>query len=607
MKRILPACLLLFPFLLGAQSIDIEKRSFHTWLNQSAQKVYQYRGHQLEENATLVVKNVKQFAKTHYPQLADSRNDLKLEAVKTSQLGYHVTFEQTHLLVPIYGTQIKVNITPDFKILNVFAKLVYTNEWENLNTKSADDANSGSIIIFNGMYPQMGTLSERFDAEANTYLEELWGERGFYYSRDLGRYLTNKQDLPDSLVHVYVYYPDPITSEKTIYGGGFKNIGGKDTVTLNDARKLKTTLVKYLADSFWAENKYVEMIDPKVQKFAPAYSRVDTFDFVRSQPEFDQMNALFHITNYHEHLTAIGYDTLANYKIQVNTRGLFSDQSRFNRKNNSGGQGSLEYGYGDDQGNQHVDDAEDADVIIHEFGHALSYHANENKLVSHERRSLDEGICDYLACSYSRDISAYAWEELFNWDGQNEFWEGRSCTTKQTFDDYSGDHSIYENGEILAGTLMMLWEKLGRDTTDALLIGTLYLLAENTSFPQTARLMLDTDSLLNGGRNSEVICKLFTEQRFFSQSDCVAGIDDPTAEGFQVDFLRFSNEQELKVSWTENQPATIRLYDMGGKLLISNRLTSGTFTENVGHLGAGVYLLEARVENQIFRQRLVKR
>lgn len=606
MKSLLPVCLLLFPFFLGAQSIDVGKKSFTTWLNQSAQKVYKYRGYQLEENPDAVAENVGQFVKTHYDQLADSRNDLDLETVKTTPLGYHVTFQQTHLQVPIYGTQIKVNVTPDFKILSVFAKLVHTHEWENLEVKDSDKAESESTIIFNGVYPQMGTLSDRFDPESNTYLEELIGERGFYHSRDLGRYLTHAHDLPDSLVHVYVYYPDPITSEQTIYGGGYKNIGGRDTLPLNQARKLKTTLVKYLADSFWAENKYVEIIDPKVQNFAPAYSRVDTFDFDRSQPEFDQINALFHITNYHDHLAAIGFDSLANYKIQVNTRGLFSDQSRFNRRTNSGGEGTLEYGYGDDKGNKHVDDAEDADVVIHEFGHALSYNANENKLSSFERRSLDEGICDYLACSYSRDISAYAWEDLFNWDGHNVFWDGRSCTTERTYDDYSDDNSIYENGEILAGTLMTLWEKLGRDTTDALMIGTLYMLADNSSFPQTARLLLDTDSLLNKGRNSDVICKVFTDQKFFSESDCVAGIGTPGTDNVQVDFLRFLHEQELQVIWPENQPADIKLYDMGGKLLVDRTAMSGIFSENVAHLGAGVYLLEARVEGRIFRQRLVK-
>ena len=48
-----------------------------------------------------------------------------------------------------------------------------------------------------------------------------------------------------------------------------------------------------------------------------------------------------------------------------------------------------------------VDDAEDADVIIHEYAHAISYAASPETNSGTERRGLDEGLGDYFAAIYS--------------------------------------------------------------------------------------------------------------------------------------------------------------------------------------------------------------
>ena len=42
-----------------------------------------------------------------------------------------------------------------------------------------------------------------------------------------------------------------------------------------------------------------------------------------------------------------------------------------------------------------VDDAEDADVCVHEYAHFISYNAANGSNVGAERNSLDEGFGDY--------------------------------------------------------------------------------------------------------------------------------------------------------------------------------------------------------------------
>jgi hypothetical protein len=85
--------------------------------------------------------------------------------------------------------------------------------------------------------------------------------------------------------------------------------------------------------------------------------------------------------------------------------------------------GDLHFGQGG------VDDAQDADVVIHELGHGLHDWLTDGHLS--QVQGLSEGVGDYVAAGYSRDQpnqwtpadAPYFW--VFNWDGHNPFWPGR--------------------------------------------------------------------------------------------------------------------------------------------------------------------------------------
>jgi len=69
-----------------------------------------------------------------------------------------------------------------------------------------------------------------------------------------------------------------------------------------------------------------------------------------------------------------------------------------------------------------VDDAEDADVVLHELGHGLHDWLTNGSLS--QVQGLSEGCGDYWAQSYSRSLgqwplSAPAYNWMFSWDGHN--------------------------------------------------------------------------------------------------------------------------------------------------------------------------------------------
>ncbi|MCB0737060.1 MAG: T9SS type A sorting domain-containing protein [Bacteroidetes bacterium] len=605
MKRLYLSNLLLFCVIFSfAQNLDYQQQYFSNWINKTANNIHQFKGRQLPATEQNVVQVTKQFLEANYPELQPVNSELQSQYFKQSPLGFHITFTQLYNQLPIYGTEVKVNLSKDFKVVSIFQKMAFTNSWPTLNEEKLAQLPGKTTVIFNGIKPELGKVADVYYPEERKWYEEIKTESGFSHSRDLGRYLTEPYMGPDSLVYVYVFYPDPNQSEQTV----FKNGDGKDDIQLTNARKLKTTELRYLSDSFWAENRFVKMVEPTNQNFVPANSRIDTFDFTRADPRFDQINALYHITSFHYLLDSLGFDSLMKYQIEVNSRTAPVDNSSFTRETGEPklGRGILEYGYSI-EGSPHVDDAEDADVVIHEFGHAISYNANLNSLAAYERNSLDEGLCDYLACSYSRSITDYEWQKLYNWDGHNEFWEGRSCDANKTMADFDKGENIYYNGEIFSSALMNVWTELGSDTTDALVLGSLYMLSSSSKFIDIAKVILDVDSLYHGGKNKSLLCSTFVNRKFLPADYCFTGIGEvEIIEKLEVDDWLFRNNGELKVRLPKNETAQISVYDPSGRLVVSFADYESATVLPISNTVAGVYFIEIRTETSWHKLHLVR-
>ena len=115
-----------------------------------------------------------------------------------------------------------------------------------------------------------------------------------------------------------------------------------------------------------------------------------------------------------------------------------------------------------------VDDAEDSDVIHHELGHGLHDWVTSGGLSQVD--GLSEGCGDYVAQSYNRSLGywsssdpQYNW--IFNWDGHNECWGGRTS-------DYGAMYpgglvgQIHTDGQIWSTCLMGLWDLIGQQEMD---------------------------------------------------------------------------------------------------------------------------------------------
>ena len=262
-----------------------------------------------------------------------------------------------------------------------------------------------------------------------------------------------------------VFLSDPLSSARVAYGGNYTDGNGQgdtDTAELNAQRVLvnlpevDNTAGTYLLKSSYVEIKNIE--NPNKGLFTQASP---DFLFTRNADGFEAANVFYHTDN---NLRYINETLGVTCRPLTNGGILWFDPSGVNGADNSYySSGRLVFGEGC------VDDGEDGDVIWHELGHGLHDWVTGGSLS--QVNGLSEGSGDYWAQSNSRALpnqwtasdAAYHW--MFNWDGHNACWGGRTTNYAPT---YPGGlvNQIHTDGQIWSTVNMKIWDVLGRTKTD---------------------------------------------------------------------------------------------------------------------------------------------
>lgn len=315
----------------------------------------------------------------------------------------------------------------------------------------------------------------------------------------------------DTTARALVFRPDPLTRAGRYYGTPYSDQQDADVPELNAQRDTVMIQIAFENDSFRLKGPWVEIKDIELPSDSPVIQNDRDFFFTRSLQGFEQVNAVYHIQKFQMYIRNLGFLELCDFPLAVDAHGVQgADNSYFSPDMPPAGS-YLSFGEGG------VDDAEDADVIVHEYIHALSHCAAPESNLGAERRGLDEGMGDYFAAAMSYDYDIFRWAEIYTWDGHNEFWAGRRTDVEAVYP--LSNPNIYQNGSLWATAMMANRFDLG-PLTDQLQLQAMYFNVQNNSLKDAARNILIADTLLFNGIHAPQLIWNFCRYGFLTGSEC---------------------------------------------------------------------------------------
>ncbi len=216
-----------------------------------------------------------------------------------------------------------------------------------------------------------------------------------------------------------VFDPDPRTT--------LKNDAITDTsaATAFDAAYFTKPLLDLTVTSgiYKLTGPYVNIKNIEAPATAPSTTTNGVWTAKRGNNAFDDTNIYFHVDQNQRYMQGLGFTgtkSILNRSMDIDSDGVNGDDN--SHFSGTGATGYLAFGHGC------VNDSEDADVILHEYGHAIQASINSS-WSGGDTGAMGEGFGDYWAGSYSYSTpngSSYHPEWAFSWDGHSSCWAGRA-------------------------------------------------------------------------------------------------------------------------------------------------------------------------------------
>jgi zinc metalloprotease ZmpB len=199
----------------------------------------------------------------------------------------------------------------------------------------------------------------------------------------------------------------------------------------------------------------------------PAYSPTNTFLYNRSQDEFEQVMAYYWVTKSQEYIHSLGF---GEWRPPVN------NESQDIRINQWGLDNSFETTHPKDElrfGKGGVDDAEDAEVILHEYGHAI-HEGSGFVFATEEAGAISEGFGDYWAADVSQIVAPTPDPAcVADWDSTSYTSTVPHClrrvdTNRHYPEDLNGE--VHHDGTIWSRALWDIHNALGNVRADTIIL-----------------------------------------------------------------------------------------------------------------------------------------
>ncbi len=474
--------------------------------------------------------------------------DLKTHSIRQSPAGNHVRFEQYIGGVPVYKSDVVVSIDK-----KNFIKFVSNNYKQGISLPSArpaltqDDALRNAMQYLHVVTAIPGSKNTQLMVYAEDELPRLSYRVTFSSLNPRGAWeifidaqtgnvfriedmrMSDKPRIrtsPNSATGVIngkgnVFIPDPLTSADSVYGSvGFVDNNDSDSPQLTAQLKLVT--LKQISSNgsvYSLTGPFVNITDWDPPNIPPVTAtNSDSFQFTRSQTGFEDVNVYFNVDSSQRRVQELGFTNVRNESVEADPHGVDGQDNSYYDPNLN----ALTFGQGG------VDDAEDADVIWHEYHHCLQFGIIPgfgDTTGGNEEAMIAEGGADYWAGSYSRYINpTFSRNFVFTWDaGFNGnvgvIWAGRPLNNPANYPANGvRGQEVHIAGELWSSVLMLIWDDLGREVTDKLVLEGYFYIGTFATMRDLAEGILQADQDLYGGIHLQQIAARFMQRKFIASA-----------------------------------------------------------------------------------------
>jgi zinc metalloprotease ZmpB len=234
----------------------------------------------------------------------------------------------------------------------------------------------------------------------------------------------------------------------------------------------------------------------------PARSSTNTFAYNRHDDQFEQVMAYYWITQAQRYIQSLGFGTgtyppvnMTSQRVRINQWGVDNSFATDHPRD------ELRFGKGG------VDDAEDAEVILHEYGHAIHFSQNFS-FASEEAGAISEGFGDYWAADVA-DIVAPTPDPacIADWDSVSYTSAVPHCLRRvDTNLHYPADLNgeVHHDGQLWSRALWDIRGALGHVVADTIILNGQFDFPGTTMTDLAERTVATAQSLYGAGAAAAV-------------------------------------------------------------------------------------------------------
>lgn len=444
-------------------------------------------------------------------------SDLKFIG-KADGLGtIHFKYQQHHENIPVLHAFTSVHLNKKFKIIKIKSKYYPVISLDTKNILSRGISKDKAIDIVNSLLDAETKGVHHSIADLIIYPSE----NTFYLVWEVRISLKN----PAESHHVYINVEDgtllnKIEVLKRINGRGKVFIPNpvvalKDTTLTLESdipEKVYTSVIlKELDGSGFLCGPYADTADTKNRAYEPAF----VFDYKRGDSRFCEVMTYYHMDSCQRFIQKLGFKNICNKQIKVNAYAV-GYNSHFDPHTKI-----LSFGA------EGIPDAEDADIIIHEYMHVIQDDIVPNFGMSEESCAMGQGSGDFLAaCFFAEENGGFDREAVGDWDGIGMIQQcvRRVDGKKHYPEDFLDLLRCDADGEIWSAVLWDMYLALGgdskkkekrmkaRERSIKLLLESIFFLNPFSNFIDGADAIITANTHLYAGRDEKKIMAAFIKR-----------------------------------------------------------------------------------------------